>query len=186
MARLGQNPQRPGFARTRRECRGSFRVAFAAPESHHLDMERRNRHSSVAAAAVLSLLLATSGLGCKDESPLGADFGVEMLEPLTVTWDGDDPQYHASSGALLNIRARASSRVDWRVEITSDTGGKVIQDDKILQESLAFTARLLFTVEPQSSHIFSVGDVVTVRAIATPQIKPSQAHRATFQFTILP
>ena len=137
-------------------------------------------------AGLLSLAFAAAGLGCKEESPLGADFGVEMLEPLSVTWDGPEPLYHRSSGSPLIIKARASSRVDWRVEITSNTGGKVIHDDKILQQSLAFSEPLPFVAWNQNPHFFSDGDTVTVRAIAIPQIKPSHADRAIIQFIIYP
>ena len=143
------------------------------------------RHSGLRATVLLGLCLAWSGLGCKDDNPFDADFGVEMQEPLTVSW-GEDEEYHRSSGEPLRINARASSRVDWRVEITSNTGGKVIQDDFILQKAIAFTIALPFRENPQNTHLFSDGDSVTVRAIATPQIKPSQADRAVFHFVILP
>ena len=137
------------------------------------------------ATVLLALCLTWSSLGCKDDNPFDADFGVEMEEALTVTW-GEDEEYHRSSGEFLLIKARASSRVDWRIEITSNTGGKTLQDDFIMQKSIAFTIPLRFEASDTVHHPFSDGDLVTVRAIATPQIKPSQAGRAIFQFVILP
>ena len=131
----------------------------------------------------MALLLAA--VGCKDDGPAGADFGVELLEPLSVTW-GADENYHASSGERLNIRARASSRVDWRVEITSNTGGRVTRDDRIIQSRLGFTEPLPFNKTIQTPNPFAVGDIVTVQVFTVPEVKASQADRTIFQFEIHP
>ena len=134
---------------------------------------------------LMGMCLLLPLLGCKDRNPLGEDFGIDLLEPLSVTW-GPDLEYHASSGAPLAIRARASTRVDWRVEITSDSGGKVIHDDTILQTVLNFTETLPFRATIQTPDVFSPGDTVTVRVITIPEVKPSHAERAVVRFVILP
>lgn len=148
-------------------------------------MEASRRASTSRVGLLLGLCAALSAPGCRDDNPLGEDFGIELVEPLTVSW-GPDDNYHASSGEPLAIRARAATRVDWRVEITSNTGGKVIHDDTILQTVLQFTETLPFIQTSHTPDVFSPGDTVTVRIFTIPEIKPSQAGRAVFQFVILP
>jgi hypothetical protein len=137
------------------------------------------------AGLLLSLAILLGAMGCEDKNPLGDDFGVDLPEPLTVSW-GDEENYHASSGSALVIAARASVRVDWRVEITSNSGGRVIRDDRIIQTRLGFTETLPFVKDIQHPDVFSVGDLVTVQIFTTPEIRPSQADRAQFQFEIHP
>jgi hypothetical protein len=150
-----------------------------------LPMMRARKTFGALASLTMGLCLTVFGPGCKDRNPLGDDFGIELVEPLSVSW-GPEPEYHASSGEPLSIRARAATRVDWRVEITSNTGGKVIHDDTILQTVLNFTETLPFIETIHTPDVFSPGDTVTVRVLTVPEVKPSQAHRAVFQFVILP
>ena len=128
---------------------------------------------------LMILGLGLGVFGCEDD-PLGNEFGVELVEPLTLKHLG---------GESYLIEAKANIRVDWRVEFSNLSRPCPVRDrtvcdsldDTVHQEKWARTWEPPVPL-PGLQPRFSPGDSILVRAVTTPVLKPDQAERAVVIF----
>jgi hypothetical protein len=125
--------------------------------------------------------LALGAFGCED-NPASNEFGVELVDPLTVEHKG---------GQLYVIEAKANIRVDWRIEFSNLSRPCPVEtrtvcdylDDTVHQEKMALPWRPPEPL-PGLDRAFLAGDSILARAVTMPVLKPDQSERAVVIFVL--
>jgi hypothetical protein len=139
-------------------------------------IDRRNRMRWV-----LPLLCLLAG-AC-DDSPTGGSRTIRLLQPLTMTWPGQDSGV-PYSGGYAEFRARSELRVVWhfRIDVVPRPPDRrpayVTQFDN--QDRIFFTWS---GIANSGSGEFAPGDSC-VAQVTYSQLDPEDAERARFVFTI--
>jgi len=142
-------------------------------------MKRRTHRLDVRRFLPLLLLV---GLACED-SPTGTARYISILEPLRMSWPGQD-QGAPYDGSTAVFEARAALRVVWSFSIEGFTtdGRKpryTLAFDN--QDRIAFT----WTGESTSIHDFAAGDSCVAK-VTFKQMDPAQIESARVIFRIGP